>query len=266
MGVTVKKMIITPEKAEQMLECNTHNRVKRKRHVTNLAGIMTRGEFLFNGETIKFDENGVLQDGQHRLLACIESGVTIESLVVRGLSATVFHTIDRGSKRIDADVLYRAGYSNTKTLAAVLKLVYNDGITNGFRNRVAHRVGLSSDMILELAKAHPKLAKSVEATYFTRLIMPQSIAAFCHYQFFEKDPDLATWFFDKLTTGENINRKHPVHLLRNYLLQAKGAVHKHKSENEIKLAFCRKTWNAHRNGTKLKTLVLKKNEAFPEVV
>lgn len=48
---------------------------------------MKTGRWVLNGETICFDSNGVLRDGHHRLLAIIESGVTIEVLVVRGVAA-----------------------------------------------------------------------------------------------------------------------------------------------------------------------------------
>ena len=48
---------------------------------------MRKGLWVLNGETVCFDANGALMDGHHRLLAIIESGITIEVLVVRGVAA-----------------------------------------------------------------------------------------------------------------------------------------------------------------------------------
>ena len=71
---------ITPEIAKIYYSRSTGNRVINRQAVKT-------GRWVLNGETICFDSNGVLRDGHHRLLTIIESGVTIEVLVVRGVAA-----------------------------------------------------------------------------------------------------------------------------------------------------------------------------------
>lgn len=65
---------------------------------------MREGLWHFNAETIKFDVNGNLLDGQHRLMAIVKSGCAISCLVVRNLPSEVFSTIDRGTIRSYGDV------------------------------------------------------------------------------------------------------------------------------------------------------------------
>ncbi len=49
------------------------------------ANAMKSGEWKYNGESIKVCTDGSLLDGQHRLEACIESGVTFDTLLVTNL-------------------------------------------------------------------------------------------------------------------------------------------------------------------------------------
>ena len=65
----VQLVEITPELAHEWLGFNTHNRNIRQRIVTAYAADMTGGDWQWNGESIKFAEDGTLLDGQHRLAA-----------------------------------------------------------------------------------------------------------------------------------------------------------------------------------------------------
>ena len=46
---------------------------------------MQDGKWRLNGKTICFDSTGRLLNGQHRLSAVVRSGVTLTTVVVRGL-------------------------------------------------------------------------------------------------------------------------------------------------------------------------------------
>ena len=75
--------------SREWLGFNTHNRNLRQRQCsascTSTRPDMEAGNWQWNGESIKFAEDGTLLDGQHRLAAIAESGVTLPVLVVRGL-------------------------------------------------------------------------------------------------------------------------------------------------------------------------------------
>lgn len=77
---------ITPAIAQEYLKHNTNNyrRISETR-IHTYAEDMRNGCWQTNGEAIAFSESGTLLNGQHRLKAIIESGTTVEILVVRGV-------------------------------------------------------------------------------------------------------------------------------------------------------------------------------------
>jgi hypothetical protein len=91
---------ITPEWAAQILaHNNTRNRAMSRAHVEMLANEIRRGAWDFTGDTIKLSPDGQLIDGQHRLAAVVKAGVSIQTLVVEGVSFDVVATIDTRLKR-----------------------------------------------------------------------------------------------------------------------------------------------------------------------
>ena len=75
----MKVETITPKLAEKWMEANKNNRPLRRSLVGRYAGAIRRGQWELNGESIKFDEDGVLFDGQHRLAAVVEANKPIKS-------------------------------------------------------------------------------------------------------------------------------------------------------------------------------------------
>lgn len=125
-GVTT----VTPAVAEEWLGRNESNRNIRPARVAQFVRDMRAGNFSLTGETIKFDWNGNLIDGQHRLTAVRESGVSIQALVVHGLAPTVRAVIDTGSRRSAADALRMAGkHGASRSMAATIRLLV--GIRSG---------------------------------------------------------------------------------------------------------------------------------------
>ena len=96
---------ITPYIAGLYLKFNNDNRPLRKTHIRELASDMTEGNWQVTHQGIAFDISGRLIDGQHRLHAIIEAGVSIQISVTRGCSASSFSILDRGSNRSTSDIL-----------------------------------------------------------------------------------------------------------------------------------------------------------------
>lgn len=118
MTVSVTQETITPAIAERMLTLNTHNRNIRTRLVETLGRDMQSGQWKLNGETIKISETNHLIDGQHRLLAVIQSNKSIETMVVKGLPDDTQSTVDTGARRQFKDSLKLDGEGHTAVLAA----------------------------------------------------------------------------------------------------------------------------------------------------
>lgn len=112
---------ITPELAKEYLKSNIENnrRINRNR-VLVYAKDMASGAWQLNGEGIRFNENGELIDGQHRLRAIIMANRPVDILVTRDISndITVF---DRGYARTTYSSLRMGGYgkeiANSYTVA-----------------------------------------------------------------------------------------------------------------------------------------------------
>lgn len=91
---------VTPENAKALLELNTNNfRNVTKNIVSKYAHAMKLGFWEENGEPIQIYDDGTLANGQHRLMAIVESGVTLKNVViVTGIKKSV-STFDKGKTR-----------------------------------------------------------------------------------------------------------------------------------------------------------------------
>lgn len=96
-------MTITPEVAAELLATSPGNRRKRGWYIDLLASAMKRGEWRVTSQGIGIDINGHLRDAHHRLSACVQAGVPIQSVVVFGMSISAFEVIDTNLVRTLAD-------------------------------------------------------------------------------------------------------------------------------------------------------------------
>jgi hypothetical protein len=96
--------IVSPCIAEMFLK-NIHpnQRRVRKETVQMYARIMRRGDWVLTPDGIAFDNLDRLIQGNHRLRAVIEAGVSIPFNVTRGACADAFQVLDQGMKRNGSD-------------------------------------------------------------------------------------------------------------------------------------------------------------------
>ena len=116
------EMTINPRKAEEILQHNyENNRPVRKSWVNQLASMMKKGKFISqNGETIIIGEDGVLYNGQHRLNAVIQSGVTLTfDIAIITNEQAAYRTMDNGAKRLAADFVEGDNKNNRSALAKI---------------------------------------------------------------------------------------------------------------------------------------------------
>ncbi len=122
-----KWMDVSPAMAEIWLHNNVQNRKVSQDTVNAYAREMRNGAWLPNHQGIAFDNRGVLNDGQHRLLAIVQSGCTVRMMVTFGLPSRVegklmvgMDTIDRGRTRSVSDQLkIQHGLTGGNVLAMV---------------------------------------------------------------------------------------------------------------------------------------------------
>lgn len=262
---TVEILNVSPELAESWLARNTNNRNLRKAVIAGYARDMLAGEWLLNGETIKFDTRGHLIDGQHRLSAIVLAETTAPMIIVRGVQDDVMDTVDAGAKRSYADALKIQGEGNTTTLAAIARraVMWSKGArTNTGAIRPTPRE------MNAFVDSNPQIRASAEIAvrYSSRTLLPASVIGLCHWLFSAIDADDADWFLARIADGDGLPANHPIAALRARIVKMRlsgGRV----NETEA-LALTIYAWNAHRSGETRSKLQMPKGgltaENFPE--
>ncbi len=119
-GITSEVMLVTPDMATSWLK-NNHpkNRPIYQSRVSPMAKDMASGAWMVTHQGICFDGDGYLIDGQHRLSAIIQSGVSVSLLVCRNESGDITDPIDTHRLRT---ISFLTGKDN-RTVAA-MKVLY----------------------------------------------------------------------------------------------------------------------------------------------
>lgn len=257
---------ISPEDAALYLELNENNRWKKQRKIEAFARDMVTGAWDWNGETIKFDTEGKLIDGQNRLNAVVQSGVGQHFLVVHNVQRSAQATIDTGTARTFGDALKMRGYSDAQLLAGVVRLLWLwDQGERAFR---ASRRSPTFAELSQTLEAHPDLqnyTKSARALTQTTTLTP-SVAGFVLYTLSKLDHAEAEEFFTRLRSLVDLQEDSPVLQLHRALDRLHTRVHGNASymlDEQIGLIF--KAWNRWRMNLPTKLLKYSPGGARPEV-
>lgn len=257
-----KFIVVTPAVARKFLEKNKHNRPFREGTAIEYATAMEAGEWEETCDPIRFDTDGNLSDGQHRLHAIILSGVPQKMLVVYGLASSAFDAMDNGRKRTPGDMLGRRGESRYCMLAAALAWLwrYENGkmLESGKLTRPRPR------QVLKYLQQHPDIRKSAEFVDNKRLshLASPSWMAAAHYIASRLHPKQADEFFLRLATGENLSRTSAVYKLREKLIANRVAKDRKARQHHV-AAWTIKAWNSSLNGDNPGRLSLAESETFP---
>lgn len=259
---------ITPPIAEEMLGHNLHNRNLRESFVYHLAMAIERGEWKVNGETIKFDVDGVLLDGQHRLAACVLSGIPIMTWVVRGLERPAQDTVDIGIIRTNGDALGLNGYSAATHLAACCRWIYLLR-ADLMKSARSSRNKITPDQAKLMIAESPSIPEDLKFTYILQknVPFPHPLAGALYHELSRRDQGDADEFFLRFANGDNLRMGNPILVLRNKMFREYAKVQKLPSNYFG--AFLVKAWNAFREDREIHILNWRPggtvNEKFPAI-
>jgi hypothetical protein len=256
---------VGPQEAETYLRTQARNRRLRQTHLQWLAGAMRRGEWEQNGEAIKFDWNGQLRDGQHRLQAIVESGVVLELLVVEGLRPEAQETMDTGARRNMSDVLALRGERNTAMLAATLGVLWR--IQEDVLRKLDSGGGAvrsTPKELLKLLEQEPEIRNFLQQgrAVSERVQIPASLAAAFWYVFNRIDAEDADKFFHSLKSGEDLSEGDPIFALRRFLereRQSSRILPRYRTAGMIV-----KAWNSWRRGETVRAISFRAGGANAE--
>lgn len=265
--LTVRLMEVTPELAKEWLGTDTERqRGVKKANLDKIKRALKAGKWLVNGESIKFDTDGSLGDGQHRLSACVETGIPFVSLVVGNVPNSAIRTVDDGvtrniKDRIQIQGLYEPGVGSSYGSAIRMLAEYDGETLVSMKNIV-----LSNFEIEQLLETHPDLGNSLSfgRAAHKGAFLPPSIGVMLHYLFRQRNRIQADDFFDKLANGENVSG--PILTLRNRLIRMPKKVRQAAATRWELVALVVKTWNACRAGKDIQVLRFHKDEKFPVIV
>lgn len=266
--------MITPDVARRYLTFNTRNRAIRKQHLMDLVRTMRNGEWVLNGQTISFDDQGILIDGQHRLNACVLANVPFLTHVVRGIAdPRAFTTTDIGKSRAAHDMATFMGglTSNTaKDIVAAARVIksYDETLDktlfSGFCSGGRYR---DEDLAAYALSLNPLLIEC-STKIGTRFagILNRSILTASFYIIARINRHQADEFIEMLHCGVFSSPWNPVKQLRDVLMMRDRSARSNRREfNAQMMALIFKAWNAYRANKEIRMLRYNVGaERFPE--
>ncbi len=269
-------VMVTPEIAKAMLEKRAPSqRNVRRQKVQIFAKLMKEGSgtWMVNGDSIKFDTNDHLIDGQHRLEGVVLSGVPIWTYVVYGLPPESFVTIDiGGTPRNLGDVVKTSGFDRSRDRATILTWLwrFEQGPVG-----ITRREGAPSVLAMDLhtrweAEINEALDAIMPVTGIQRRwigFMRMLYVVTCR----QASPDRLKLFAQKISKGSPMAVDDPVAALRNYLVawtsNAQGAGQTMGRKTGMfgpsrPPVYMIKCWNAFLAGRRYRVLRLSANEKW----
>jgi hypothetical protein len=221
------------------------------------------GAWQLNGEPLIFSTENRLLDGQNRMAALVQAGVSLRFLVVRGIAISAQPTLGLALTRNAADILASNQETNVYTLASALRLLWG----HEHQCVMTPRRSFATQDTLEILTRYPGLPSSLSWGSSTRKLLPIAAGASFHYLAHQRDPSTAKHVFQWLKTGTDLAAGHPIHDLREKLIGAKSRTPKTKTWTY--LYWCVLCWNALRTGKTAPQLAwqpMLEPSRFPQVV
>jgi hypothetical protein len=249
---------VTPDLANDWLE--NHNNLNRRLGVVipvKYGRDMTKGKWLQTGVTIQFDWNGELIDGQNRLKAISDSGMTTRMLIVRNLDPRTRLVIDDGLRRRPHDVLRLLGWKDaTHWDVAVVRTLMNGHNRKATRTEIVAAYEIHQEAVGIVTSFFP--SRKIRHITISPVLAPMVRAWYLHGN------NKVRRFAEVLDGGlVKNNRKGEISviLLRNHLLTTDHVTGDHFVK-EI-YALTETALYAFLNNEKLTKLVPTEEELFP---
>jgi len=250
----IKKQLITPAKAVELLQANVKNRKPKDPVVLKYARDMASGKWKPDTfELIKISKSGIILDGQHRLMAVIKSNMPTSFHIVEGLEDSIFDVLDTGTMRNANDVFKINDVKYSALLPAVMAVYDLLNANKSLNSRKVYTRKTNADF-LEEYNLNPKywdlIAHDSHILYaqFGKILSNSIIGGFM--VFFDKiDKEDCREFMNQLCTGKNVQND-TINLLRIKLVNDKVSIH--KMSQTIKQGLIIKTWNNYRKNIEVK--------------
>ncbi len=259
--------IITPQKATEYLNTNTRNRAITRSRVEKYKKCMAQGRWVLNGQTIVFDEHGNLIDGQHRLIACAESGHPFITAVFRGVTdPRAFATTDTGKARNANDIasyVNEGRYTRNQLIYIIAAArVYMHWVTTSNKadfslSGVEH--AKTDEELAEFVRENPDFCAFCIDKHEKVKVLGRSSRILPTLWIIKTESRQRIMFDEfekKLIDGLFETKECPVYLLHKFMMQGRLANSKksERREREEVFAMIFKSWNLFSSCRKIKLL------------
>lgn len=262
--------VITPEIAAEVLAtCNYGNRRMNQFAIDSFARDMESGNWVENGDSIKFAKNFRLLDGQTRLAAIIKHGRPIKTYVVTDLDEKVFFSIDCHRARKAGVILELDGVKNANTVASVARFLI--GYEHGFygtawtRQTISERRSVIERYRPDLIQRGVREAVRLKMRHVSSLATLYVLGSKADERM---DSDTTERFFAQLAGDSVSGAGDPAFTLKTKLTNA--TIDRRTLPPPEEMANCIKAWNAEHNRSELKVIRWRpssnKDEPFPHII
>lgn len=264
--------------AEKYLENLGEERPISQICVSKLVNKHKAGHWInLNGDTICFDEEDKLVDGQHRMTMIVKTGIPIVTFVIRGVDKEIYFGKDKGKSRSLKDTLSMKGVKYASETATILRYLwlykYKALKELGWWGMGGHTASRFDDFIAwELFQQHPNLSDSIlySNCRYRKQSMPffkKSFLGFFSYLLPRISEQDGLTFIETLT---EIKSKTDTPM--EQLIKRVTSSYKPNFKDKISLidlfAMTIKTWNCFILGQRIdsiRAITWKYNETFPEI-
>lgn len=261
----------TPERSAFCLEANERNRQITERSMRVLKEVMRDGYWDDNASNIRFDKDGILSDGQHRLKAGIETNTTFRCMVTWGVKRTAQQVIDRRGGRKLSDDISIEGFKNARRMAAIARIYYlkDNGVTVKDILQKGGKYDAPDVKLYEFFCGRCDEIKSAERTADNvysavhGLGINRAVVNILSIAFNEISPEDAKAFWSKLHDGITEFEDDPIMLLRERLIR-NSMSKTNKVPKVVMAALVIKAWNFYMRGETVKQLKYTSGGANPE--
>jgi len=258
---------ITPLQAQEIIDKNNiDNRRVDYNTVNKYARCMLSDDWLVNGQTIVFDKNGVLRDGQHRLMACTSSDTPFVTLVVRGVDPSCFKTLDDLRKRTLRDTFSIMQEENHNLLSGIVHYFAQYKTYNMVRESVNFS-NIEGTNFLEKNPNVREVAEFISKNKKYLRELPPAVLGTLKCIFDEISVEDSNRYFNTLLHGVCDDINNPVKIFRDIVIRYK-LTRKRNSRVRTPIWFFKgiKAWNFMRKGRSVSKIVIRENEKFPVAI
>jgi len=262
---------VDSKRARELLATMRHNRKVTRTVVEDYARQMREGLWRSTSQGLIIDWNNQLMNGQHRLLAVVESGVTIEVDVTYGEDPENFMVLDKHRKRDLRDDLSIAGVEYPIETSRLYR-VYLDIIQTKPDRYIAFgartRWGWKPETAIDWAKENQAklihVIQKCKQKQAKAILRPPAIMMALYYRFYELEPEHADEFFGELIKGCGTGAVGKLRDALEGLMMER--VRGSSPPRYMWAALVIKAWNAYVQGKRLRSLGFEGgSELFPVI-